>query len=171
MFNYWDKNRKGPNAFQKNDRFYLDSAQMLIWYSHYEWKFEKNYARSKKLLQSALKGLGKVRHYDESLRELISYSIESLDTIIDMEGRAKNQPNRKLGYDERQADSSSRSVQSIVNMTRKLNLLDMVVSDDSQTVDNGVRFQILDDDVASSSSAVATPASRKSKRIRDKKLT
>lgn len=132
-----------------------------MWYSHYEWKIEKNYSRSKELLQSALRGLEKVRHYDENLRTLILHSIESLDSIIEMRGGAKKQTNRKLRVDE--------SVQSITNMTRKLNLLDMVIGDDTQTVENGVRFQIHDDETASSSSVAATPASRKSKRIRDKK--
>lgn len=163
VFDYWQKHRKGPNAFPKNAQFYLDSAQMLMWYSHHEWKWEKNHARSKELLQSALKGLDKVEHYDRTLKQLIVHSIESLDSIIEQQGRTK-----KMVLEERQSDDASKMKKSQPIFTKKVNLLDMIKNDDAKTPDkNSVNFQIHDDE--SSTSASSESPLKKRRRCREKK--
>lgn len=162
LFDYWQNHRKGSNAFPKNDQFYLDSAQMLMWYSHYEWKWERNYGRSKELLQSALKGLDKVQHHDRILKQLIVHSIESLDSLIEKQSQTKN-IHRKLGYDERQQDEASKPKKSKQTLPQKVNLLDMIKNDDTSTPDaKNVKFQIHDDESAG-------PPQKKSRRCREKK--
>lgn len=145
LFDDWQVNRNS-NGFQKTVQFYLDSAQMLIWYSHYEWKFGKNYARSQQLLQSALKGLDKVNHYDRALKIFIKHSIEALDTIVAKQKRTKKQSNHK-GLKKDSNSSSKNTLKSSSELTNRVTLLDML--NDLESDAQNSKFQIHDDETTS----------------------
>lgn len=163
------KEQQNTNGFQKTAQYYLDIVQMLIWYSHSEWKCAKNYERSQQLLKLALTRLDKVEHYDRAVKILINHSIEALDMIIiDKQKQPKTQQsNQKCSIKTNVGCSSTKTLKSNFELTKKVNLLDMINDDEPNAKNsNGVKFQIHEDE--SSSMELATPA-RKSKRCRDKK--
>lgn len=163
------KVQQNANGFPKSAQYYLDIVQMLIWYSHSEWKFAKNYERSQQLLKLALTRLDKVDHYDRALRTLINHSIEALNMIIvEKQKQPKNQ--QAIQKSAKKANigcGSTKTLKPNLELTKKVNLLDMINDDEADATNgNGVKFQIHED--KSSAIELATPA-RKSKRCRDKK--
>lgn len=187
LFEYWQENRKN-NKFLKNSQFYLDSARMLMWYSHFKWKYEKKYIHAKELLESLLRALDKVKHCDVALKQIVNCSIETLEKEVKRvkEKRPRKLTQRELCPEEWQRNDTGtikkQNLKAIATNTKKINLLDMINSvDNTQTTNNqGIKFQIHDDDQPSSSastssstpastSSVTAPAIKKSTRGRPKK--
>lgn len=163
LFEDWQVNRNS-NGYQKTVQFYLDSAQMLVWYSFNEWKFGKNYKRSEQLLKSALKGLDKVNHFDRALRIFINHSIETLDTIIKNKKDRTNNKSDQKSLKKGNNNSSKKSSKPSSDPPKRSTLLDMI--NDLESDARNSKFQILEDE---STSTDLPKAASKSKRCREKK--
>lgn len=172
LYEYWQENRKANNIL-KDSQFYLDTARMLMWFSHFKWKFEKKYIHAKEMLERSLNGLAKVKHCDVALKEIINCSIETLAKEVK---RVSQKLPRKLTQrqfcPEEWQRNGKTELKKPISKAKAIttNLLDMINSvDDSQASNNqGIKFQIHDDELPSTSS-VSTPAVKKSTRARNNK--
>lgn len=171
LYEYWDKNHKNYRLFPRNDRFYLNSARMLMWCAHFEWKYEKNYDRAKGFLIKALKGLEKAKRCDYAFERDLKAQIVCLNQYIENScvpeeclWLSVNIMNSKKDFNATGVgvESSVRKnklVMQPISLVPRINLFDMINPDAEP-----VKFEIHDDEGA----AKCTPSIKKSTNVRRK---
>lgn len=173
LYEFWEENRSDLNKFPRSALFYITSARMLSFYSHFQIKFEKNYALAKELLCRALKGLEKVKHGAELMKHDLKFQCDDLETKIKRKDMTKeeilanvNILNHKKNFDSKKSTDNlqiKKPAKPPVKVTVKprLNLMDMI---SDQT--NPSNFQIHGDD--DQEAEPITPSVKKSSRGRPK---
>lgn len=85
LFEYWENSRKEDNKTKKyprTDLYYVVSARMLSYYAHFQWKYEKNYVFAKELFTRGLKGLERLEHSAQTMKDDFKHQIDMMTAMI-----------------------------------------------------------------------------------------
>lgn len=168
LYDYWYKNRKNTQKFPRSDRFYLNSARMLMWCAHFEWKYEKKYDRAKEILTVALRGLENVKRCDYAFKRDLKAQVISLEHCIRTANIPRDQlwpgvhvMNAKKDFNKKEPNAmlSTKKIKQTMQppvLPVRINLFQMIESDQEP-----VKFEIHDDE-----QAFETPSIKRSTRAK-----
>lgn len=171
LLSYWEANYKDKTKFPRNDLFFMASARMLIYRSHFSWKFEKDWMKARDHMKRSLKALDKIKFGASLIKMDVQRQIIEMEETIKRKHIPKEERfqniwilNRKKSFgDEKTSNKYEMKKPSApvkkVPKSQPLSLLDMI-SDAPQASAN---FQIHDD---GDRAAKATPGVKKSSRDR-----
>lgn len=165
VLEYWERCRK-EKSFPKNDSFYVASARMLLYDSHFQWKFEENHKKAKDQLGRGLKGLSKVKYDADAMKKDLQHQIDRMHETIELKkmtreemyagpnyinrykvfNDAKNKKNEPMKNHQAVVKNAAKP-QTVSKSTPKppVSLLDMISNKPALT---HVNFQIHDDEAA-----------------------